>query len=167
MKPTIAMALAIAAIVALCSTAFAASCSADAYRKACSSCSFDASGKIDEQCMSGYKSEGTACLAASYPIMAAKYGAGECSAMDSCISELQSCTSQYSSGNDSADCQEGSVAVCYSAADSCALSAAPKCGEVTQSCPGSSAGFILLLLGMGFAAARGRKLLRAPQSGTA
>jgi hypothetical protein len=97
--------------------------------------------------MKGYQSGGTSCVATSYPIAASKYAKGECAAIDDCASELRSCTGQYSSGNDSADCAEGSVAVCYAAADQCTRSAAVKCGEVTTQCPGT--GLILLSVGLG------------------
>ena len=137
-------------LLALGSVAFAG-CASDAYRKACASCSFDASGKIDKSCESGYKSSGTACVSTSYPIMAGKYASGECPAVDACAAELSSCAAQYSTGNDSEDCREGSIGVCYSAADSCVKSAAIKCGEIESPCPGSSAAFILLLAGLGFA----------------
>jgi len=132
-----------------------AGCAADAYSKACASCPFDENGKTDQSCSGGYKASGTACVSASYPIMAAKYADGKCPQVDSCASELSSCVAQYSSGNDRADCQEGSVAICYSAADQCTKSAAVKCGEIESPCPGSSAGLILLLVGVGFLKIRG------------
>jgi len=122
-----------------------AGCAQDAYSKACASCSFDASGKIDKSCQQGYQSSGTACVSSKYPIMAGKYAAGQCPQVDACADELRSCTAQYSTGDDKADCQEGSVAVCYSAADQCTKQAAIKCGEVEQQCPGSAAAFILLI----------------------
>ena len=140
--------------VVLGSLSFAGSAS-DAYRKACSSCSFDANGMIDSSCQSGYQSSGTACVSTSYPIMSAKYAKGECSAVDACASELRSCTAQYSGGSDKENCQEGSVGVCYSAADACVKSAAIKCGEIESPCPGSTATFILLLAGIGFVKIRG------------
>ncbi|MFH1222333.1 MAG: hypothetical protein V1492_04585 [Candidatus Micrarchaeota archaeon] len=126
-----------------------AGCAASAYTKTCASCQFDANGKVDSACSGGYKASGTACVSSSYPIMSAKYAAGQCPAVDSCASELQSCAAQYSSGNDKADCQEGSVAVCYSAADSCVKSAAIKCGEVEKQC--GTPELILLLTGLGLA----------------
>jgi hypothetical protein len=132
-----------------------ASCSAKAYASACSGCSFDANGKIDSSCSSAQRAGGIACVSTSYPIMSAKYSAGECPAVDACASELSSCVSQYSTGNDKADCQEGSLSVCYSSADYCVQSAARKCGEIEQQCPGSSTGIILAVLGIvGMAAAK-------------
>lgn len=134
-----------------------AGCASDAYNKACASCTFDADGKIDQSCMGGYKASGTACVSTSYPIMAAKYARGECPAVDACAEELSSCVAQYSSGNDRADCTEGSVGVCYAAADSCTRSAAGQCGEIEKQCPGSAATFILLFAGMAFVKISGRK----------
>lgn len=129
----------------------AADCSANAYRNACASCSFDANGKIDSQCMGGQKAAGIACTSTSYPIASAKYAKGECSEIDTCASELSSCTAQYSSGNDKADCAEGSVAICYAAADQCVKQAAIKCGEIQSPCSAPT-GMILLVAGLvGFA----------------
>lgn len=134
-----------------------AGCASDAYGKACASCTFDAGGKIDQSCMGGYKASGTTCVSVSYPIMAAKYAKGECPAVDACAEELSSCVAQYSSGNDKADCEEGSVGVCYAAADSCTSSAARQCGEIEKQCPGSGATFILLFAGLAFVKISGRK----------
>lgn len=120
-----------------------AGCAENSYLRACSSCPFDASGKMDSSCYSAKRSEGTVCVSNIYPIMAAKYAAGECPALDQCIAELQSCTAQYSTGNDRADCQEGSTRICYVAADQCTKKAAIQCGEIERECPGSS-GLIML-----------------------
>jgi len=111
-----------------------AGCASEAYSKSCASCSFDANGRMDQSCSSGYKNSGITCTSTSYPIMSTKYAAGQCPQVDSCASELSSCVAQYSSGDDRADCQEGSVSVCYSAADSCTKRAAIACGEVEQQC---------------------------------
>lgn len=133
----------------------ATSCSADAYRRACATCPFDKSGKIDRSCMDGFRASGIACVSSSYPIMSAKYSAGECPAVDACASELQSCVAHYSTGNDKADCQEGSVSVCYTASDHCVAKAAINCGEIEKDCPGSSLGLIIMVLAiLGMAAAR-------------
>jgi hypothetical protein len=96
--------------------------------------------------MGGQKAAGIACTSASYPIASAKYAKGECPAIDACASELSACTAQYGSGNDKTDCAEGSVSVCYSAADQCMKQAAVKCGEVQTPCTGPTA-LILLLAG--------------------
>ncbi len=94
-------------------------------------------------------------MSATYPVMAGKYAQGQCPQIDSCASELSSCSSQYSSGNDKEDCQEGSQAICYAAADSCLQSAAAKCGEVEKLCPGPAV-LLLALLGLGYASIRSR-----------
>ncbi len=137
-------------ILAFASLAFSASCAADAYRKACASCPFDENGKTDQSCSGGYQASGTACVSTTYPIMAAKYAEGKCPEVDACASELSSCVAQYSSGNDKADCQEGSLAVCYAAADECTKEAAAKCGQIQSPCSGSAATFLLLFAGLAF-----------------
>ena len=121
---------------------FAATCAADAYRRSCSSCSFDANGKMDRSCSDGFRSSGITCTSTAYPIMSTKYAAGQCPQVDACAQELSSCTAQYASGDERADCQEGSVAVCYAAADECTKKAAIACGEVEQQCGAPS--FILM-----------------------
>ena len=134
-----------------------AGCASDAYHKACASCQFDAGGKIDSSCQGGYQSSGTACVSTSYPIMSAKYAKGECSEVDACAAELRSCTAQYSSGDDKADCSEGSVSVCYSAADQCVKSAAVKCGEIESPCKLPAAIFGMIFFGAGFAMQRKKR----------
>ncbi|MEM4366804.1 MAG: hypothetical protein QW035_01585 [Candidatus Anstonellales archaeon] len=124
-----------------------ADCAEDAYVQACSSCPFDESGKMDPSCYNAKRSAGTACVSTKYPIMAAKYAAGECHALDLCISELQSCVNKESTGNDRVDCQEGGTRMCYSIADRCAMQAAMKCGEAESICPGSSGLIVLAALG--------------------
>lgn len=146
--------LIMAGIFLLFVSALHAGCASDAYAKSCASCSFDANGKIDSSCSSTNKAAGTACVSTSYPIAAGKYAAGQCAQIDACASELQSCQAQYTSGNDKADCQEGSVAVCYSAADHCVQQAATKCGEIEKQCPGSSAALVIPLLLAGFVSLR-------------
>ena len=120
-------------------------CAARAYSEACSSCSFDASGQMDQSCYAGKRASGTACVSTTYPIMAGKYAAGNCSMLDDCTSELNSCINQYKSGNDRADCQEGSVAVCFASADVCTKQAATKCSDIQNPCGGTSS---LILLGV-------------------
>lgn len=136
-------------IIAVAGTA-AAGCASEAYCNACASCSFDENGRIDESCQQGLQSSGTACVSASYPIMSVEYARGKCPEVDACADELRTCTAQYSSGDDKADCQEGSVGVCYSAADACVRSAAVKCGEIVTQCPGTGATFALLFAGLAF-----------------
>jgi hypothetical protein len=137
----------------------AVSCAADSYRDSCSQCSFDAAGKMDKTCYTAEQAKGTACFATSFPIMNMKYAQGNCSAVDDCISQLNSCKAQYSSGNDKNDCSEGSVSVCFAAADSCMQSSARKCGEIEKQCPGSSAAaFVLPLLAIAGASLSGRRV---------
>ena len=139
--------VALLALLALAGMIFAADCAAKAYRNSCAGCTFDANGKMDRSCSDGYKSSGITCTSTSYPIMSGKYAAGQCPAVDACTGELSSCVAQYSSGNDKADCAEGSVAVCYSASDACVKSAAIKCGEVENPCGGTA---LILLGALGF-----------------
>jgi hypothetical protein len=149
--------LAVFGLVLLSCAAFAVGdCSVTAYRQACASCSFDAQGKMDQECYSAKKASGTACMSATYPIMSGKYATGACPQVDECASELSSCINQYATGNDKADCQEGSTAVCFAAADQCVQGAAFKCGEVEKQC--GLTNFILLagLLGVGFAGLTGK-----------
>jgi len=70
--------------------------------------------------------------------------------VDVCAADLRSCSAQYGSGDDKADCQEGSLGVCYASADECMKKAAIKCGEIENSCPGSSTAFVLLFAGLAF-----------------
>ena len=127
-----------------------AGCASSAYNKACTSCSFDQYGKMDSSCWGGYKTSGTTCMTTSYPIMAGKYAEGKCPQVDECASELQSCAAQYSSGDDKADCQEGSLAICYAAADECTKKAAVTCGEIESPCAAPPAALILLFAGLFF-----------------
>ncbi len=145
--------IAIGLVLFLAGASFAG-CAYDAYTKTCSSCPFDENGKVDQSCKSGHQSGGTSCVSASYPIMSAQYAAGKCPQVDACANELRSCTAQYASGNDREDCQEGSTAICYTAADNCVKRAAIECGEIEKQCPGSAAGFVLLLAGFAFARLR-------------
>lgn len=104
------------------------------------------SGPPEHDC--GLKTRASAhpgSVSAKYPVMPAAYAQGKCPQVDECTAELRSCTSQYSSGNDEEDCQEGSVSTCYSAADACTKQAAIKCGELQGQCPGSTATFVLLI----------------------
>ncbi|VVB98176.1 Uncharacterised protein [uncultured archaeon] len=134
----------------LAQAALASNCAAQAYSKACASCPFGPDGKIDQSCSGGYQSSGVACSATAHPIANAQYAAGKCPQIQSCIDELNSCKAQYSSGNDSADCQEGSVSVCFSAADSCVDHAAAECGEKPPECKTPAALLLLPLLAAGF-----------------
>ena len=124
-----------------------AGCAADAYQKACASCTFDQYGKIDQSCSSGYKNSGTGCVSKSYPIMAGKYAMGQCQEVNACASQLSSCASQHSSGNDQADCQEGSVGACYAEADECVKRAAASCEEVEAPCGAPAFALLTVLAG--------------------
>lgn len=127
-----------------------AGCAAVGYQNACNFCSFNSQGKIEQQCYESYKTAGTTCTGAQYPITSAKYANGKCPQVDGCISELDSCTTQYRTGNDEEDCKEGSLAVCFAAADECMKQAAVTCGEIQSPCPGSGAAFVLLFGMFGF-----------------
>jgi len=123
-----------------------AGCGSEAYAGACSSCSFDASGSMESSCSSGIQTSAVSCYMQRYPVTYANYTQGKCPEVDNCISELQSCKAQYQTGNDRADCQEGSVSVCFAAADSCMASVAQKCEGIQNPCGGTTS-FILLLFG--------------------
>jgi hypothetical protein len=122
--------------IILLSSAIFAGCSEDAYVNGCNGCKFDnATGKFDRTCTDAKKNEGTACLATSYPVAMANYRNGNCSMVDKCISDLNSCTASVSSGNEKADCAEGSTRTCYAVADACFKNAAAKCSNIQNPCP--------------------------------
>jgi hypothetical protein len=138
------------ALLLLSGAAFAGmTCSADAYRNSCAGCAFDANGKIDQKCYQEKKSAGIACVSASHAIASAAYAAGKCPGIDTCASQLQSCQAQMSSGNDSADCKEGSMNTCFAAADICVDSASLECGERPTECKAPGA-LIMLVVGLTF-----------------
>jgi len=124
-------------------------CAADAYRNSCAGCGFDASGKMNQTCYQQKKAGGIACVSASHAIASAAYAAGKCPGIDACASELQACQSQYGSGNDKADCAEGSLSVCFSASDQCVDKAAAECGEKPPECKAPAA-MIMLVAGLAF-----------------
>ncbi len=130
---------------------FSAGCISDAYAKACASCPFDEYGKMDSSCYEGYKASGIGCLSTTYPIVSAKYARGECQQINGCLSQLESCKASYSTGNDEADCREGSVRSCFSAADACIKNVAFQCGKVEEPCRGSLLGMLILLVLAGIA----------------
>ncbi len=128
-----------------------AGCASDAYGRACSSCDFDKDGKIDQSCSSTYQAAGTTCISATYPAIAAKYAAGQCPALKQCISDLTACNAYYSTGNDSADCQNGSKMTCYENADVCVANVdLHQCGNEMKLCPSSIFAFTLLFVGFCF-----------------
>jgi len=122
-----------------------AGCAEDAYLKACSSCPFDENGKMDKSCYESYQQSGISCIAASYPIAAAKHAKGECPQIDTCSEKLRECISAYP-GSDFTDKEkcEGGMSTCFKEADLCVHKAAVKCGEEIPSPCQSS--FILIFL---------------------
>lgn len=160
MKPFV---LAIVALLALSAFSYAG-CSENSYVAGCSSCKFDnATGKFDRSCTDAKKNEGIACLSASYPIAMSNYKAGNCSAVDTCISDLNYCTADASSGNETADCAEGSMRTCYSMADTCFNKAAQKCSDIKMPACGAPASLALIAGGASiFAALFGRKKALCP-----
>ena len=131
--------------------AFAGDCSINAYRASCSQCKFDSAGKIDSDCAKAQQAAGTACLTTSNPLLAKAYAEGKCPQIDACISELNSCKTEYSTKNDSFDCKEGSVSTCYTGADQCVVSAGAKCAPPPE-CKAPT-GLILLVVGAVFLSA--------------
>ena len=123
-----------------------ASCSQDSFRKACNSCNFDASGKMDQQCWKKYEQEGTSCVAKEYPITAGLYSQGDCQEIDKCASQLKACTSAASSGSDKTDCSTRAVKDCYWYADQCVKKAENKCNPLDI--PPCSLSMILLFVVM-------------------
>ena len=95
----------------------ATTCSAEAYAKACSKCSFDSYNKMNKTCYDDYISSGSGCLSSSYPVLAASYKAGKCPQVDTCKTNLDICKGALSSGNDKADCNVAAMKECYSEAD--------------------------------------------------
>lgn len=141
------------ALLILSGIAFAGmSCAADAYRYSCQQCSFDASGKMDQKCYQEKKSAGISCVAANHAIASAAYAAGKCPGIEACASDLQKCQAQMGTGNDSADCAEGSTGTCFVISDQCVDKAARDCGEKPPDCKPPAA-LILLVVGLAFVGA--------------
>jgi len=133
------------------SVAFAGmTCSADAYARSCAGCTFDANGKIDQKCYQEKKSAGIGCVSAAHVIASTAYAQGKCPGIDTCASQLQACQSQVGTGNDKADCAEGSVSTCFATADICVDQASRECGEKPPECKAPT-GMILLVVGLVFA----------------
>jgi hypothetical protein len=124
-------------------------CAADAYARSCAGCSFGENGKIDQQCYQEKKNAGIACVSASHAIATAAYAQGKCPGIDACAEELRACQAQYGTGNDKADCAEGSASTCFAASDRCVDKAALECGEKPPECA-APAGLIMLVVGMAF-----------------
>jgi len=87
--------------------------------------------------------------------MAAEYAQGKCPQVDECASQLQQCLSSMGSGNDKADCAEGSATTCYVISDDCVRKAAGKC-PAQQPCQAPAA-LIMLTIGGVFLAGFVRK----------
>lgn len=106
-----------------------ATCALDSFQKACDSCSFDANGKMDQECWKQYESEGTTCLGISYPMMSAKYTFGSCPQMDECVQRLSACKEMHKSGSDLVDCKNPEMLYCFLKGDNCAQAANAVCTE--------------------------------------
>ena len=91
-------------------------------------------------------------------MMAIEYSNGKCPQVDACSTDLQQCLAQVGTGNDKADCAEGSSATCYRMSDTCVQKAAGQCPpqNMTGLCP-FPAGLIMLVLGGVFLAGYIRK----------
>lgn len=122
-----------------------AGCSESSYLSGCSSCQFNnATKKFDRTCTDGKKNEGIACLSTSYPVAMNNYRAGNCSMVDECISDLNRCTASVSSGDEKADCAEGSMTTCYATADICFKQAAGKCSDLAPPKCDTPAGLVIV-----------------------
>jgi len=148
-KTTLALG-ALLALLVLSGSAFAMTCAADAYSRSCAGCGFDANGKMNQTCYQEKKAAGIACVGGAHAIASAAYAAGKCPGIDACAAELSACQAQYASGNDKADCAEGSVSVCFSASDHCVDRAAAECGEKPPACTGAPALIMLAFAGIAF-----------------
>jgi len=109
-------------------------CATDGAGAACGACSFDSSGKIDQECNQQYKDKATTCVALAYPIAAPKYYLGMCDALQSCIDGLQACIGRVCPGPDRVNCQNPACRNCYGEADRCAYRASSDCDEKAK-CP--------------------------------
>lgn len=125
-----------------------ASCSADSFRQACAACTFDANGKMNQQCWQSYQKKGTDCVAKEYPITATLYSQGDCSEIDKCAAQLKACTSKASTGSDKQDCSTRGVKDCYWRADQCVKKAENKCNPMDISCPFAIMMILMLSVGM-------------------
>lgn len=107
----------------------AADCASGPFIKACSACTFDANGKMNQACWKSYESEGQTCLATSYPMMALKYGLTGCAQLDTCVQRLSACKEAHKSGSDAADCNNAAMINCFTVADNCAERASAVCAD--------------------------------------
>jgi len=106
---------------------FAANCSLDAFIKSCNECSFDANGKMDENCRKDVEGEGTSCLAFTYPMMSLKHQLGSCPQIDECVERLKSCKNLATTGSDAKDCSSQSMKNCFVMGDKCVEAADKVC----------------------------------------
>jgi hypothetical protein len=124
-------------------------CAADAYRNSCSSCTFDANGKMDQACYNEKKSAGIGCVSAAHIIASTAYAQGKCPGIDTCASQLSACQAQVGTGSDKENCNEGSMAMCFATSDICVDRAALDCGERPPECKAPAA-LIMLVGGLAF-----------------
>lgn len=105
-------------------------CASKPFKDACNACTFDANGKMNEQCWKGYEDSGKTCLAVAYPGMtfAYQFGSG-CKQLDECVSRLTACKEAMKSGSDKTDCNNPAMHYCFTMADNCALAANKVCSE--------------------------------------
>lgn len=107
----------------------AAACASEPFAKACSACTFDANGKMNQACWKSYESEGQTCLATSYPMMALKYQFSGCEQLDTCVQRLSACKEVWKSGSDAVDCKSVGMINCFKTADICAERANAVCAD--------------------------------------
>lgn len=101
-------------------------CSTKSYDNICASCDF-VGGRVEDGCRSRQENMAKACLAGSYPVMAARYPLGMCPALDDCVFGLKACVSFNCPATDLEDCQNPSCRLCYLLADACAFRASADC----------------------------------------
>lgn len=108
----------------------AAACASKPFIDACNACTFDANGKMNEECWKSYESSGQTCLLTSYPGMSFKYQFGDgCKQLDECVARLSACKEAMKSGSDAKDCNNPAMIACFTKADNCALAANLVCSE--------------------------------------
>jgi len=114
--------------ILVCGVSYGAGCSFSSYSDACQYCKFDSRGNMNKTCYDKYIADGKTCIAVNHPILASKYKEGKCPQVDTCASQLDSCKSLVSVGNDSKDCYNPLVQECFTEADQCIDEAVDKCG---------------------------------------
>ena len=112
-----------------------APCSQDSFRQACTSCPFDANGKMDQKCWEKYQQQGTSCIAKEYPVTSGMYSQGNCPEIDACANNLKVCVAAAPTLSDKEDCSSIPVMDCYWYADQCVKAAEHKCNPLNiQGC---------------------------------